>query len=524
MCAIYIAGHYRFAIFLLPSRQQLRQLSCMRFNDDDLPAEEDEGDAPARDLRRLILWRYILSSNPRPDTKRELVAEILAEAPHLATTCQAWIESEADKAGISLADQLDVEAGRAGHPLLREFADTVLALTISGLEIHRLHQRRLTGSLVNSWKLGGPKTADPRAIARAITITVGAMSIAHWVRLSVFNREFITSCEVTGSFITDELAKAEREDLLNDLRKNGGLVNHAAELWIDDTPSKPATGVLIGQGELDSERDRPYLKALRKVMGVPVPVVESPDLASVQATLLAERPWATEAIGLIVADLAGRTSARLSPILLVGPSGAGKSELVRRLGELLGVGVWIASATTEASSAIAGTSRRYSSAEPCHPLQAIARFGHANPIFLVDDLDKAASGTLNGRLWDALLPFMDSASAACFMDPAAMIEVDLSHVTYLATANSTAAIPQVLLDRFRVFEIPAPGREHLPAILSTMLKRAARSRGLREEWMEPFDEAETAVIRARWTNGSLRSLQRLVAGILRSREKLAPRH
>ncbi|WP_061968561.1 AAA family ATPase [Bosea sp. Root670] len=497
----------------------------MRFSDDDLPPEEDdEGDASAPDLRRVTLWRYVLMEKLRPDTKRELVAEILAEVPHLSTACQSWIEAEADQAGISLADQLDVEAGRAGHPLLREFADTVLALSISGLELHRTHQQRLTGSLVNSWKLGGPKTTDPRAIARAITITVGAMLIAHWMRLSVFNREFITSCEVTGGVITDELAKAEREVLLSDLRKNGGLADHAAELWIDDTPSKPTSGVIIGKGEVDTGRDQPYFKAIKKVIGVPVPLIESPDLAAVQAVLLGETPWAAEAIRLIVADLAGRTSARLSPILLVGPPGGGKSELVRRLGELLGVGVWIASATTEASSAIAGTARRWSSAEPCHPFQAIARFGHANPIFLIDELDKAGTGTLNGRFWDALLPFVDPASAARFMDPAAMIEIDLGHVSFLATANSIAAIPQVLLDRFRVFEIPAPRREHLPDILPTMLRRAAQSRGLRHEWIEPFDEAETAVIRSRWTNGSLRSLQRLVAGILRSREKLALRH
>lgn len=497
----------------------------MRFSDDDLPPEEDddEGDASTPDLRRVTLWRYILAEKMRPDNIRELCAEIVAEVPHLSTACQTWIEAGSDKAGISLADELDVEASKAGHRLLREFADCVLALSISGLELHRLHQQRLTGLLVNSWKLGGPKTVNPHAIARAVRITVGAMAISHWTRATIFDRHFANACEIAGSWITDELSKAEREIQVGLLGKNGGLADHASGLWVDDAGWNGQV-VIIGKGEVDTGRDQPYFKAIKKVIGVPVPVIESPDLAAVQATLLAEWPWAAEAIGLIIADLAGRTSAHLSPILLVGPPGAGKSELVRRLGGLLAVGVWIASATTEASSAIAGTARRWSSAEPCHPLQAIARFGNANPIFLVDELDKAGTGTHNGRLWDALLPFLDPGSAARFMDPAAMIEVDLSHISYMATANSIAAIPQTLLDRFRVFEIPSPGREHLPAILPTMLKRSAQSRGLRPEWIESFDEAEIAVIRARWTNGSLRSLQRLVAGILRSREKLAPRH
>lgn len=305
-----------------------------------------------------------------------------------------------------------------------------------------------------------------------------------------------------------------------------------ADLWINDASTTLRTAevpaerptALISSGELDTHRDRPYLGSLTKVIGMPVPLIETSNLAAVEQMLLTEWPWASEAIRLITADLAGRTTACLSPLLLLGPPSAGKSELVRRLGKLLGVGVWTASAAIETSGAMGGTARRWSSAEPAHPLQAIARFGHANPIFLIDELDKAGTGTLNGRLWDALLPFLDPVSAARFMDPAAMIEVDLSHVSYLATTNSTAAIPQVLLDRFRVFEVPSPSRKHLPAILPTMVKQAAASRGLRPEWIGPFDEAETAVIHARWTNGSLRSLQRLVAGILRSREKLASRH
>lgn len=497
----------------------------MRFNDDDLPPEEDEDeDNDSTPGRCVMLWRYLLAEKMQPDNIRDLCAEIVEEVPSLATACQSWIEAGSDKAGISLADQLDTEASKAGHPLLREFADTVLALSISGLEIHRTPQHRLTQLLVSSWKRGGPKTKDPHAIARAVRITVGAMAISHWTRATIFDRFFANACEIAGSWITDELSKAERQINIGLLGKNGGLADHAAGLWIDDTPAKPAAGVIIGKGDVDTGRDQPFIKAVKKVIGVPVPLIESPDLVAVQAALLAEWPWASEAISLIIADLAGRTRARLSPILLVGPPGAGKSELVRRLGELLGVGVWIASATTEASSAIAGTERRWSSAEPCHPLQAIARFCHANPIFLIDDLDKAGSGTHNGRLWDALLPFIDPASAARFLDPALHIEVDLSHVSYLATANSIAAVPQPLLDRFRVFVTPAPGREHLPAILPTMLKRAAQARGLRPEWIEALDEAELAVIRSRWTNGSLRSLQRLVAGILRSREKLAPRH
>lgn len=496
----------------------------MRFNDDDLPPEEDDEDDDVASGRCITLWRHILAEKLRPDKIKDICTEIVSEVPALATACQAWISEGSDRAGIALADLLDIEASRAGHPLLREFADCVLALSVSGLEIHRPQHHRLTQLLVSSWKRGGPKTQDPHSRADAVRITVGAMAICHWAPATIFERHFTNACEIAGSWITDELSKAEREIILGGLRRNGGLADQVAHLFIDDAPpAPPRSSVMIGSDEIHI-RDNSYLQPLRQVIGMPVPLIESADLAAVQATLLAEWPWAAEAIGLIIADLAGRTSAHLSPILLVGPPGAGKSELVRRLGELLGVGVWITSATTEASSAIAGTARRWSSAEPCHPLQAIARFGNANPIFLVTQLDKAGTSAHNGRLWDALLPFLDPASAARFMDPAAMIEVDLSHVSYMATANSIVAIPQPLLDRFRVFEIPAPGREHLPAILPTMLKRAAKSRGLREEWIEPFDEAEIAVVRARWTTGSLRSLQRLVAGILRSREKLAPRH
>jgi ATP-dependent Lon protease len=111
-----------------------------------------------------------------------------------------------------------------------------------------------------------------------------------------------------------------------------------------------------------------------------LPLVEVPPLHQVRNTLIFEFPYAVNIIDLALADLVGRSTIRLRPLLLVGDPGGGKSRFARRLGEVLGLSVWREDASRADGAVFAGTDRRWYSAEPCHPFLAIAAARIANPL------------------------------------------------------------------------------------------------------------------------------------------------
>jgi ATP-dependent Lon protease len=154
---------------------------------------------------------------------------------------------------------------------------------------------------------------------------------------------------------------------------------------------------------------------------------------------------------------------------------------------------------------------------------AVARTGTANPLMLVDELEKAATRADHGRLWDALLPMLEPETARHYQDPAFQTEVDISHVSWLATANSVANLPGPLLDRLRVLEMSAPGEAHLEALLGPILAGIATDRGLDSAFVPPLDGDAVALIRRVWRGGSIRRLTRLVEALVTAREALAMR-
>ena len=95
-------------------------------------------------------------------------------------------------------------------------------------------------------------------------------------------------------------------------------------------------------------------------------------LHQVRELLMFEFPYALEVIDFALADLVGRTTVKLRPLLLVGDPGGGKSRFARRLGEALGLTVWRTDASRSDGAVFAGTDKRWHSAEPCHPFLAVA--------------------------------------------------------------------------------------------------------------------------------------------------------
>ncbi|MFC0373078.1 AAA family ATPase, partial [Methylobacterium isbiliense] len=282
--------------------------------------------------------------------------------------------------------------------------------------------------------------------------------------------------------------------------------------------------VVASVQQTGGDRGRSVSQGYEAIIGKPLPLARTPDLAQVRAALAVEFPYATATIDRLLTDLIGRPHAVLRPSVLVGPPGAGKSRLVSRIAHHLGVGVWRVDGTRDAGASIGGLDRRWATAEPCHPLMAMARHGIANPLMLVDEIEKAATRVDYGQLWHALLPMLEPETARAYPDPAFQTEIDLSRVSWLATANTLHNLPGPLLDRLRVVEMPAPEPYHLEALIAPILAGVAASRGLDAAWMPVLSGEELLLVRRGWRGGSLRRLTRLVEAVVAARELGLPRH
>lgn len=256
------------------------------------------------------------------------------------------------------------------------------------------------------------------------------------------------------------------------------------------------------------------------VIGQPLPLVRARDLAGVSRRLQAAFPHWAEPIGDLLGQLVEDAPIRFHPTVLLGPPGIGKTEFARTLARELGLGEMIVPCGAARDGSLAGTGRGWGTATLSMPLLAVLRHRIANPLLVLDELEKAAGSRQNGDPHSVLLGMLDQADA--WEDPVVMAPVDLSAISWLATANGLDGLGPALRDRLRVLSLPPPRREHVPALIAGMLERIRREP--RSEGCEPLTGEEIDAVCRVWSGGSLRSLRRLVEGVLTARERSATRH
>jgi ATP-dependent Lon protease len=148
----------------------------------------------------------------------------------------------------------------------------------------------------------------------------------------------------------------------------------------------------------------------------------------------------------------------------------------------------------------------------------------ANPIVLIDEVDKCGTGTSNGSLTRALLPMLESETAQRYPDPYIQSAVNLSHVSFIMTANDDTVLPHALRDRLRILRMPRIEIEHVPAVAAGIVMDLAAERGLDGRWVKPLDGDEIEIAQRLLADGSARRLRAIVERLLAVRESGAMRH